>query len=119
MFAENGHVKELVTAFFGNYTLQELLDATHKLRQAAAKLRALNSASKEDIDRMLGFADGQDALGAITGPPSSSTSQLKASFLHTVIYTSSCITLSALHGFFCLWFGALVASVNDQPYQKM
>ncbi len=62
MSAEHGHLKELTTAFFGNYTLQDLLDATHKMRQAAAKLRARNTASISDIGHMLGFSDGQDSL---------------------------------------------------------
>lgn len=63
--AENGHLKELTTGFYGNYTLQDLLDASHKLRQAAAQLRARGSASqKEAIDQMLDMEDGTDALGA-------------------------------------------------------
>ena len=78
-FAEHGHFKELATAFYGNYTVQDLLDATHKLRQAAAKLRARNTASSQDIDRMLGLSDGQDSLG---------TSFVSAS--STSVHMSSC-----------------------------
>ncbi|EIE21695.1 hypothetical protein COCSUDRAFT_67012 [Coccomyxa subellipsoidea C-169] len=63
ILAEKGHVKELATAFYGNYTVQDLLDATHKFRQAAAKLRARKTAASQDIERMLGFSDGQDSLG--------------------------------------------------------
>lgn len=69
MFAEHGHLKDLTTAFFGNYTVQDLLGAAHKLRQAAAKLRARNTASNSDIERMLGFSDGQDSLGTISITP--------------------------------------------------
>ncbi len=75
--AEKGHVKELTTAFYGNYTVQDLLDATHKFRQAAAKLRARKTAASQDIERMLGFSDGQDSLG--TAPASYSV-------LHKTVY---------------------------------
>ncbi|CAL8469315.1 g8856 [Coccomyxa elongata] len=78
VLSEHGHLKELTTAFFGNYTLQDLLDATHKLRQAAAKLRARNIASSSDIEHMLGFSDGQDSLmllarGVVTAMPEGAT----------------------------------------------
>ncbi|BDA44940.1 hypothetical protein COCOBI_06-4190 [Coccomyxa sp. Obi] len=80
VLSEHGHLKELTTAFFGNYTLQDLLDATHKLRQAAAKLRARNTASSSDIEHMLGFSDGQDSLirlarGIVTAMPEGATNK--------------------------------------------
>jgi hypothetical protein len=62
---EKGQIKELTTAFFGNYTVQDLLDAAHKLRLAAAKLREQGNMSKEAVDALLDMEEGQDALGTL------------------------------------------------------
>ena len=62
--AVHGHVKPLVTAFFGNYTLQDLLGATQAFRLAAAQLRAEGRTSQPALDKLVGLRDGTDALGA-------------------------------------------------------
>jgi len=62
--AEHGHVKALVTEFFGNYTLQDLLGATQALRLAAARLKAEGKTSMDALNKLVGMRDGSDALGA-------------------------------------------------------
>ena len=63
--AEHGHIKALAVHFYGNYTVQDLLDATGKLREAATRMRQRSGAPKEALDRLLGTDDsGQDSLGA-------------------------------------------------------
>ena len=57
-------MKALVTEFFGNYTLQDLLGATQALRLAAARLKAEGKTSQDALDKLVGMRDGSDALGA-------------------------------------------------------
>ena len=60
----HGHVTPLVTEYFGNYTLQDLLGATQAFRLAAAKLRAEGKTSPQALEKLVGLRDGTDALGA-------------------------------------------------------
>ncbi len=50
--------------FFGNYTVQDLLDACGKFRAAAALLRERGGAPVEVVSALLGAQGGQDSLGA-------------------------------------------------------
>lgn len=50
--------------FFGNYAVQDLLDACSKFREAAAVLRERGGTPPEAINALLGAQGGQDSLGA-------------------------------------------------------
>ncbi|CAL5229887.1 g13301 [Coccomyxa viridis] len=63
MLTMHGHVTPLVTEYFGNYTLQDLLGATQAFRLAAAKLRAEGKTSPQALEKLVGLRDGTDALG--------------------------------------------------------
>ena len=67
--AVHGHVTPLVTEYFGNYTLQDLLGATQAFRLAAAKLRAEGKTSPQALEKLVGLRDGTDALGAAPSSP--------------------------------------------------
>lgn len=63
-------MKELVTEFFGNYTLQDLLGAAQAFRLAAARLKEEGGTSQSALDKLVGMRDGSDCLGAPRPPPS-------------------------------------------------
>ncbi len=67
----HGHITPLVTEYFGNYTLQDLLGATQAFRLAAAQLRAEGKTSQQALEKLVGLRDGTDALGAArsSSPP--------------------------------------------------
>ena len=52
----------LSLAIYGNYTVQDLLDAAGKFREAAAQLRERGGASQDAINALLGSQGGQDSL---------------------------------------------------------
>ena len=58
-------MKVLVTEFFGNYTIQDLLGAAHAFRLAAAQLRAEGRTSQDAVDKLVGKRDGCDSLGEV------------------------------------------------------
>ena len=58
-------MKALVTEFFGNYTLQDLLGAAHAFRLAAAQLKAEGRTSQDALDKLVGKCDGSDSLGEV------------------------------------------------------
>ncbi len=66
---EHGHVKALVTEFFGNYTIQDLLGGAHAFRLAAAQLQAEGSTSQDALDKLVGKRDGSDSLSEILLSP--------------------------------------------------
>ena len=52
----HGHITPLVTEYFGNYTLQDLLGATQAFRLAAAELRAEGRTSQAGAGQARGPA---------------------------------------------------------------
>ena len=58
-------MKALVTEFFGNYTIQDLLGAAHAFRLAAAQLKAEGRTSQDALDKLVGKRDGSDSLGEV------------------------------------------------------
>lgn len=55
-------MRALTLAFYGNYTVQDLLDAAGKFRKAAAMLLERGGASQDALDALLGSQGGQDSL---------------------------------------------------------
>ncbi|KAK9822267.1 hypothetical protein WJX74_001088 [Apatococcus lobatus] len=62
---ENEHVPGLVTHWFGNYGLQDLVDAAHILRLAAHRLRSQGKGTADNLAKLHGNYNGKDAFGAI------------------------------------------------------
>jgi hypothetical protein len=63
-------VVRLMTDFYGNYTLQDMIEVASRLREAAVALEEAKQLKKKDADAARGLdASGLDVLGQPPPPP--------------------------------------------------
>lgn len=61
--AGDSFIVKLAYDFYGNYTLQDLIEASSRLRAAAASLLKAKQLTKAQADSASGVINGQDYLG--------------------------------------------------------
>lgn len=66
MSAGDNFIIKLAYDFYGNYTLQDLIEAASRLRSAAAALLKAKQLTKAQANSASGVVNGQDYLGKAT-----------------------------------------------------
>ncbi|KAK9811218.1 hypothetical protein WJX72_000146 [[Myrmecia] bisecta] len=94
LLASCRHVPDLATHFYGNYTLQDLLDATAKLRGVAEQLRTQGKHPPEVMNRLAGGAGQQDAFGELVAAVTPEAARISTHINGTFV-VQKCVALGS------------------------